>query len=36
MRAQFFFFYFDFLVVDVKDTSSTHPCVLVSLLVGQQ
>jgi hypothetical protein len=34
MSAQLFFFNFYYLVVDVKDTSSTRPCVLVSLLVG--
>jgi hypothetical protein len=31
--AQFLFFYFDFLAVDVKDTSSTRACVQKSLLI---
>jgi len=33
MRAEFFFFDFDQLAVDVKDTSSAPTCALASLLI---
>ena len=33
MGAQLLFFYLDFLRIDVKDTSSTPTCVLLSLLI---
>ena len=34
MSAQFFFFYFDTLAIDVKETSSARPRALASLLVA--